>query len=426
MNTRLHDRRDFLRFLLASPLLFSAEASALEDSNGGAPVASADASSPPDRAISDRLISRPDEAVNLFDLRSAAKARLSAAHYDYLSLGVDHEVTLRANRKGFEQYQLRPRRLVDTRDVDTTLELLGTKLTSPIVLSPCGSQGAFHPEAEVATARAARKQDHLMILSASTSTDLDDVARARRGPLWYQLPYPARIPMAMSHALGDAEEAGCQAVVLTVDIVGIGENRDRIDHYHRADNPECQACHGGTAEKAMQSFGWLARRVGVDPDELASDMLSVDWNLVAHVQASTKLPLVIKGILTHEDARLCVEKGVDAIVVSNHGGRSEDTGLSTIEVLPEIADAVAGRIPILVDSGFRRGTDVFKALALGATAVCIGRPYLWGLSAFGREGVETALALLQRELVMAMKAMGTPNLSAITKSHVQETGCRTG
>jgi 4-hydroxymandelate oxidase len=176
----------------------------------------------------------------------------------------------------------------------------------------------------------------------------------------------------------------------------------------------------------MQSFGWLARRVGVDPDELASDMLSVDWDLVAQLQASTKLPLVIKGILTHEDARLCVEKGVDAIVVSNHGGRSEDTGLSTIEVLPEIADAVAGRIPILVDSGFRRGTDVFKALALGATAVCIGRPYLWGLSAFGREGVETALALLQRELVMAMKAMGTPNLSAITKSHVQETGCATG
>jgi isopentenyl diphosphate isomerase/L-lactate dehydrogenase-like FMN-dependent dehydrogenase len=400
--------------MLASPLLLGTEARAIERVVG-ALCADGD----PGPAISDRLITRPGDAVNVFDLRAVAEQRLLPAHYAYLSLGVDHEVTLRENRRGFEQFQLRPRRLVDTRSVDTKLELLGTELDSPIVLSPCGSQKAFHPEAELATARAARKRDHLMILSASSSSKFTEVVQARRGPLWLQLPYPARIRMATNASLEKAEEAGCPAVVLTVDLVGIGENRDRIDHFHRPDNPECQGCHGGALAKTMRGLGSFAKSIGLDPLEIASDTMVVDWEVVARIRDATKLKLVIKGILTHEDARLCVENGVDAIVVSNHGGRSEDSGLSTIEVLPGIADAVSGRIPILIDSGFRRGTDIFKALALGASAVCVGRPYLWGLSAFGQDGVETTLAMLQRELVMAMKAMGTPSLAAITENHVQ-------
>lgn len=411
------DRRSFLRFALASPLLLHGDAFASDGE-------SVDARRPwaGEPVVSHPVIEDAGDAINLFDLRAASKKGLLEAHFEYLSLGVDHEVTLRANRKAFERFQLRPRRLVDTRDVDTKLELLGTKLTSPIVLAPCGSQRAFHPEGELATARAARKRDHLMILSASSSVGVDEVARARRGSLWLQLPYPARLPMVMRSALDRAESAGCGAVVLTVDILGIGENRDRIDRFHRDDNPACQTCHGGVLDKMGRGAEAVARAVGIEPNDLASDMMTLDWDFVAGLRASTKSKLVIKGILTHEDARLCVENGIDAIVVSNHGGRAEDSGLSTIEVLPEIADAVGGRIPILIDSGFRRGTDVFKALALGASAVCVGRPYLWGLSAFGEDGVEAALGILQRELVMTMKAMGTPNLSDIAPRHVRQSG----
>lgn len=404
------DRRSFIRYALASTLLLHTEALASEREPGAELPESADAPQ-----VSDPAVQAAGDAINTFDLRAASKERLLEAHFEYLSLGVDDEVTLRANREAFVRFKLRPRRLVDTRDVDTKLELLGTQLSSPIVLAPCGSQKAFHPEGELATARAARARDHLMILSTSSSVELAEVARARRGPLWYQLPYPARLPMAVSSALESAEEAGCTTVVLTVDIVGVGENRDRIDRFHRDDNPSCQACHGGTLARAA---GAVARAVGIDPRDLAADMMGLDWDFVDSLRASTKLNLVIKGILTPEDARLCVEHGADAIVVSNHGGRAEDSGLSTIEVLPAIAEAVAGRIPILIDSGFRRGTDVFKALALGASAVCVGRPYLWGLSAFGQKGVEAALDILQRELVMGMKAMGTPSLSDITGSYV--------
>ena len=149
----------------------------------------------------------------------------------------------------------------------------------------------------------------------------------------------------------------------------------------------------------------------------------LDWGVVDRIRAGTSMKLVVKGILTHEDASLCVDHGVDGLIVSNHGGRTEDSGRSTIEALPEIVEAVAGRVPILIDSGFRRGSDVFKALALGASAVCVGRPYLWGLAAFGQEGVEAVLALLRRELEIIMKQMGTPTVESITPAHVRPTAC---
>jgi isopentenyl diphosphate isomerase/L-lactate dehydrogenase-like FMN-dependent dehydrogenase len=307
---------------------------------------------------------------------------------------------------------------VDVRDLDTSTQILGTKLSCPILLAPVGSQKAYHSEGEVAVARAARRKDHLQILSMGSSASLEDVIEARGAPVWYQL-YGQRLWPVTRRFLKAAEAAACPGVVLTVDIVGLPTNRERIDRFRRADNPDCRGCHGSISGSLLRSATQLANAVGIDPLAMIAKSMMLDWGIVDRIRDSTSMKLIIKGILTGEDASLCVDHGVDAIIVSNHGGRAEDNGVSTIEVLPEIVAAVRGRIPILIDSGFRRGTDVFKALALGARGVCIGRPYVWGLAAFGQAGVESVLAILRRELETIMRQMGTPTLSAITPAHVQ-------
>jgi isopentenyl diphosphate isomerase/L-lactate dehydrogenase-like FMN-dependent dehydrogenase len=406
-------RRSLLCFLLGSPLLlFARQVSALQrllddPAAGALPM--------------QQLIETASEAIDVFDLRAVAERNLLPAHYTFLSMGVDHEVTLRANREAFAKFQLRPRRLVDTRDLDTSREILGAKLSCPVLLAPAGSQRTFHPQAELAVARAARRSDHLQILSTASSAPLEEVVEARDAPIWFQL-YTPRVWPVTRWQLRRAETAGCPAVVLTVDIVGMGENRGRIRRFRRVQNPVCQPCHESSFGTLLGSAARAARAVGIDPREAISDTLILDWDFVDRIRDATTMKLLVKGILTGEDASLCVEHGVDGIIVSNHGGRAEDVGLSTIEVLPEIVEAVAGRIPVLIDSGFRRGTDLFKALALGASAVCVGRPYLWGLAAFGQEGVETVLQLLRRELEMIMKGMGTPRLDAITPAHVRRRG----
>jgi isopentenyl diphosphate isomerase/L-lactate dehydrogenase-like FMN-dependent dehydrogenase len=247
---------------------------------------------------------------------------------------------------------------------------------------------------------------------------MDDVLEARGAPVWSQL-YALRTGAITKWLLRRAEAAGCSAVVLTVDIVGLPTNRERIERYRRADNPACQPCHQSAAGGVFQAAVGAGRTVGIDFEKMAADTMMLDWDVVDRIRDSTSMKLLIKGILTHEDASLCIEHGIDGIIVSNHGGRAEDNGLTTIEVLPEFVTAVDGRIPILIDSGFRRGTDIFKALALGASAVCIGRPYLWGLAAFGQEGVESVLAILRRELETIMRQMGTPSLGDIDPSRIR-------
>jgi isopentenyl diphosphate isomerase/L-lactate dehydrogenase-like FMN-dependent dehydrogenase len=224
--------------------------------------------------------------------------------------------------------------------------------------------------------------------------------------------------------LSEAEEAGCPAVVLTVDMVAtaFGQNRDRIRRYRRAENPECQSCHQSVVDDVVRGAVKLADSVGFDLGGRLDNLMILDWDYVDRIRDATSMKLLLKGILTREDAALCLEHGIDGIVVSNHGGRAEDSGLSTIEALGPIVEEVGGRVPVLVDSGFRRGTDIFKALALGADAVCVGRPYLWGLAAFGQEGVEAVLGILRSELETTMKGMGTPDLASITPAHVLTSG----
>ena len=406
-------RRSLLRFLLASPLLFTPRPVAAFER-----LLAAAGENEPTAQEAREIIKAATEAIDVFDFEFVAERNLSPAHYTYLSMGVQHEVTLRANRTAFDDFQLRPRRLVGSiRDLDTSTQILGTKMSSPIILAPASSQKAFHPEGELAVARAAKRKDHLQILSTGSSTPIEEVVAARGAPIWFQL-YTADISTFTRMQLREAEEAGCPAVVLTVDVTAtiFDQNRDRIRRFRREDNAECQTCHQSSM---VQDAIDAAHAVGFDLERRLDNLMILDWDNVDRIRDATPMKLLLKGILTREDARLCIEHGVDGIVVSNHGGRAEDSGLSAIEVLPEIVEEVDGRIPILIDSGFRRGTDFFKALALGADAVCIGRPYLWGLASFGQEGVEAVLDILRSELEIVMKGLGTPNLASITPAYVR-------
>lgn len=350
-------------------------------------------------------VSSASEAINVFDFHEVAKKVLMPGHYTYMALGTDDGGTLSANREGFEKFRLRVRRLVGG-DIDTSFELFGKSYPVPIWIAPCGAQRAFHPEAEAAVARAARVKGVEQILSTASSTSIEDVNQARGRPVWFQL-YTAPEWDDTLARVRRAENAGCPVLVLTVDLPV--SNREAIARFRRDTNPECQACHA--ADAGIIPPLPMVGSAGIDTSFL-------DWDYVARLRDSTSMKLFIKGIVTAEDANLAVGNGVDGIIVSNHGGRSEDSGRSTIESLPEVVEAIGGHIPVIVDGGFRRGTDIFKALAIGADAIAIGRPYLWGLSAFGQEGVEAVIDILTRELQIVMRQAGTPQIDKITRDRV--------
>jgi isopentenyl diphosphate isomerase/L-lactate dehydrogenase-like FMN-dependent dehydrogenase len=304
---------------------------------------------------------------------------------------------------------------VDVSRVDTGVTLFGRRYASPVVLAPVSSQRAFHPDGELASARAAQTSDQLQMLSTVTTTSLEDVMAARGAPVWYQL-YTTEDWSVATAIAKRAQRAGSPVLVLTVDLLA-GSNRLTQARYARHDARDCKACHGGG------SFPEYVRRKpmfdGLDLGRASGlDMPNMTWDAIARLRDAVSMKIVVKGIVTREDAEIALEKGVDGFVVSNHGGRAEASGRSSIESLPEVVAAAAGRVPVLVDGGFRRGTDVFKALALGASAVAIGRPYCWGLAAFGQAGVERVLALLNAELSMVMGQTGARSLSEIRREAV--------
>jgi isopentenyl diphosphate isomerase/L-lactate dehydrogenase-like FMN-dependent dehydrogenase len=324
-------------------------------------------------------------------------------------------VTLRANREGFLKFQLRPRRMIDVETLDLRMELFGQTYPSPIVLAPTGSNRAFHEDGELAVARAARKGDHLQMFSTVATTSIEQAIEARGGPVWFQL-YPTNKWEVADGLARRAEKAGAQTIVVTVDVLA-RQNWETLVRLWRTDTRNCASCHG----LGLASF--VKRKPNFDGLDISgitsSGATNLTWEFIKRLRDTVKTRLVLKGLMTAEDAILAVDNGLDAIVVSNHGGRAEDSGRSTIDVLPEIIEAVDGRIPVLVDSGFRRGTDIVKALALGARAVCIGRPYLWGLGAFGQPGVEGVLDLLQRETRAAMMQLGAPSLKHLVPAMVR-------
>jgi 4-hydroxymandelate oxidase len=429
---RLNTRRKFLRMLSASPLLaapgllagpFSRLLSAHEVTEKNF-LRWLD-----ELQQSDEVISSPDQALEVMDFEAAARKALPPAHFGYLATGVDGDGTVRANREGYSRIQIRARRLVNVEDIDMSVKLFGTSWKTPIVLSPVSGQKAFHPEGEVAVARAAGAQGHLMMLSTVATSSIEDALAARGGHVWQQL-YPTNVWDITRAIVKRAAAAGSPAIVLTVDLQE-GSNRETLFRAERADKRECSACHQGAYTGDARGRGrggsggfaqYAARKPMFDGLDLskvtAAHPANMDWDFVKRLRDMVTVKLLLKGIVTREDAQLAVEHGVDGLVVSNHGGRAEETLRPTIESLPEVIEGVAGRVPVIVDGGVRRGTDVFKALAFGATAVGIGRPHAWGVAAFGQPGVEAVLEILRRELKTIMRQGGTISVEKISRNYL--------
>jgi 4-hydroxymandelate oxidase len=397
-------RREFLKFLAASPYVAGL---------GGVAAYLERAAQAQHGPQLSEVITAPAEALNVFDFEEAAHRKVQPGHWAYMASGVDDDATLRANREGYSHVQLRPRRLRDATKVDMRVELFGTVYNSPIFLCPTGGEKSFHPDGEIAVARAANARGTLQFLSTATSTGVEDVNRALGRPVWYQLYAPSSWD-ACEKILRRVESAGCPVIALTVDNT-TGRNSETYLRTRPKDLQQCAACHHGEpgpsiAERKMYD--------GIDMTGVRTSNPAMDWAFVDRLRKSWKGKLIIKGIDTREDARLCLEHGLDGILVSNHGGRSTETGRATIVALPEVVAEVGDRIPVFVDGGVRRGTDAFKALALGAKAVGIGRPFLWGLGAFGQAGVDRVLEILQGELKLVMGNCGTRTVADITRAYV--------
>ena len=419
-------RRRFLTFLAGSPLLAVAgcDLRALERMFGGSSRDQSRSLDLMQQAVQDpALIAAAREALNVFDFEPVAKKNIPVAHWGYLMTGSDDDATIRANREGFNRWELRMRRLVDVSKVDASVDLLGTKWPTPIVINPVGSQNAFHADGEIAVARAAKAKGHLQVLSTVATRSIEEVTAARGAPIWFQL-YHRQDFNQTKQMVKRAERAGCPAVVFTVDLNG-GSNRETLLRAEQADTRHCEDCHeGGKPQPGMKGVDDRDNRRKPMLAGLATvgdaipEVGTPTWDFVKRLKDATTMKVLIKGIVTREDAELAMQHGVNGLFVSNHGGRAENSLRATITCVPEVVAGVRGRAPVIVDGGFRRGTDIFKALALGATATGIGRPYIWGLGAFGQEGVEMVLAILRHELELVMRQAGTVSVKQINRNYV--------
>ena len=356
------------------------------------------------------------QPINVSDYEALAAARVDPIAWDYYRGGAEDEVSLRANRSAFERIRLRPRMLVDVsvRELGTTV--LGTPVSMPILVAPTAYHCMACDEGECATAQAAGAAGTVMVISTLATRSIEEVARAATGPLWFQL-YVYRDRGVSETLVRRAEAAGCKALVLTVDAPRLG-TRERDVRNGFGLPPHLRMANFvddtyGDVHAQEQGGSALAVHAAALFDT------SLTWEGLEWLRGVTTLPVVVKGILTAEDAELAVAHGADGIIVSNHGGRQLDGVPATIEALPEVAAAVAGRCELYLDGGVRRGTDVLKALALGARAVLVGRPVIWGLAADGAAGARHVLELLRDELDLAMTLSGRPTLASIDRTLVK-------
>ena len=397
-------RREFLKFLAASPYVAAL---------GGVAAYLERNVLAQNMPESSDVITDPAKAFSVFDFEEPAHRKVLQGHWAYMASGVDDDGTLRANREAFKHIELRPRRLHDATKVDMHVDLFGTTYNSPIYFCPTGGEKSFFPEGELAVARSAKAHGTLQVLSTATSTAVEDVCKTLGRPVWQQLYAPSSWD-ACEKLVRRVEVAGCPVIALTVDNT-TGRNSETFMRTRPKDLRQCGTCHEGGAGPTLKE---RVMYNGIDMTGVSGQNPAMTWEFVDRLRKAVKVKLFIKGIDTREDARLCVDHGIDGILVSNHGGRSTETSRATIEALPEVVKEVGGRIPVFVDGGVRRGTDVFKALALGAKAVGIGRPFLWGLGAFGQAGVDRVLEILQGELKLAMGNCGAQNVAAIDRSYV--------
>jgi isopentenyl diphosphate isomerase/L-lactate dehydrogenase-like FMN-dependent dehydrogenase len=419
---RIIARRQFLRFLAGSPLLTAAAAGTaglLAASSHQVFAQSYDVLRGSRRALGpDGIITAPTDALDVFEFEPAAKKAMlsqgAPAHWGYLESGVEADVTRDANHTAYAQYNIRVRRLIDARKVDTSVKIFGETWGSPIFCCPVSSLGAYNSEAGVAVARAAGKRNQQVMLSTVDNASIVDVNKAHGSPAWFML-YPTDDWNVTKALVQRAEAAGSPAIVLTVDRQG-GRNTETLFRARRQDERDCTGCHTPGFKNEVSR---KANFFGIDVSKVTNLYgTGMTWEYVDRLREIVKGKLVLKGIMTGEDAKEAMRHGVDGIQVSNHGGRAEESGQATIGVLVDVVDAVNGRVPVLVDGGVRRGTDVLKALGLGASAVGIGRPYVWGLASFGQAGVDRVLQILDDEFITIMRQVGALNINQITRDNV--------
>ncbi len=353
--------------------------------------------------------------TNLLELEDLARAKVRRPSFDYIAGGAEDEVSLRRNREAFTKWALRPRVLVDVSRRDTSTSVLGQRVSMPILVAPTAFHGLVHPEGEVATARGAAAAGTVMVVSAIATRELEEVAKAVAGPCWFQL-YVWRDREVTAQLVKRAARAGYGAICLTVDtpLLGRREKDERnaftLPPGLSIANVRPAGLDGVPASERGSAFAKYVAEL-LDP--------AVTWKDIAWLRSLTSLPIVLKGIMTAEDATLAVEHDVDGIIVSNHGGRQLDSTVGTLDALPDIVAAVQGRVEVFMDGGVRRGTDVLKALALGAKAVLIGRSALWGLALGGADGVRRVLEHLRGELELAMALTGRAALAQVDRSLIQ-------
>jgi 4-hydroxymandelate oxidase len=349
-----------------------------------------------------------EEMVTAFDFEPVAYAKMLRQNYDFMGHGADGEFTMRRNRQAFDWAELIPHVVASGGSIHTEIDFFGTKLPYPFMVAPSSLQAQLHPDGEMAMHQGATAANAMMLVSNASSVPIDKIGAAAKGPLWFQL-YPKPDLDDNRQALEAAQTAGCTGVVVTVDVQAVSYERDLHDR-HLTGSGTTAARRGGRGG---------ATRPARNPYGAPEGRMWYEWKLFDQIRPIIKGPMLAKGILTPEDARICIEHGCDGVYVSNHGGRSLDYAPSTLEVLPAIVDAVGGRVPIVFDSGVRRGSDVLKALALGAKAVCLGRTPRWGLAAYGPPGVQKVLEIVHAELVQAMAYTGRTSLETINRSIVR-------
>ncbi len=354
------------------------------------------------------------ECVRVMDFAEKAKAKLDPVAWDYLEQGSEDEQSLHDNLAAFRKVILRPRALVDVHEIDLSLNLLGQRLDHPILFDPAGGKNCFHPDGESIVARAAKASRTLHITNGGVHK-----MPAQDRPLWWQLNTGGAIEgtQLIKEFVKPLEDEGCGAICLTIDIMYVS-HRDR-NIRNRFERSWCETGLPPRDAQGKLPQALSPERVAIYP---ARRSPTPTWDNLAELCSLTRLPVVVKGILTAEDTERCLKAGAKGIIVSNHGARQLDHVGGTLEALPECVAAANGRIPVLIDGGFRRGTDILKALALGAAAICIARPYLYGLTAFGQRGVERVVELLRTELALDMGLAGVPNLAAIDRSLVRIRG----
>ncbi len=339
------------------------------------------------------------DPINIYEYEQAAKDLLPAEEYDFIAGGATDELTIRRTRQVFDSIMLRPRMLVDVADVDPSTTVLGQRIDFPVMLDPSGNHGRAHPEGETATVRAAGAEGTVMVVSASSTYTLETIAEAATGPIWFQQ-YLFRDPGFTKELALRAQEAGYSVICITLDSnVKAKRERNIRNDYQLS---------------AVPNFPGLDRN---EPGGLGKlRTLSASWKELDQLMVDIPLPVIVKGIMTWEDARLCAEHGVKGLIVSNHGARQLDTTFATLEVLPEVVEAVDGRCEVYLDGGIRRGSDIVKAIALGARAVLMGRPIFWGLAVDGEVGLRSVLRILRDEMTMTMAACGRRSVEELDRS----------